>query len=59
MSIQQTLHNKIERVTVVSRSAVVVKSGDKKYRYVTGIVHVRLPREWIGKKVKVIIIPLD
>ncbi len=56
---QQEFHNKIEKVTVVTRSDIVKRVRGKVYRYASGIVAVRVPPEYIGKKVKVIIIPLD
>ncbi len=49
----------IEKVLLVGKSFSTKKVNGKEYRYPVGVVHVKLPADLIGKKVKVVVIPVD
>jgi len=48
----------VEKILKVSEAVEVKRTRTKEYRYRYGTLHVRVPHEFIGKKVKVIVIPL-
>ncbi len=60
MTKQQTLNNKIiEKASIVGKCFSTKKINGKEYRYKYGIIHVKVPPEWIGKKVRVTITLID
>jgi len=50
----------IEKVTIVGKTRTgEISKGGKQYRYEYGRVSVLVPSDWIGRRVKVIIIPIE
>jgi len=49
----------VEKILKVAEAVEVKRTRTKEYRYRYGALHVRLPSEFVGRKVKVIVIPLS
>jgi len=49
----------IEKDLVVTRWVTKKRYKDKEYSYDYGQITVKLPREFIGRKVRVIVIPIE
>ena len=49
----------IEKTTIVTRSDIVKRVNGKEYRYASGLVVVRVPPDLVGKRVKVVIVPVS
>jgi len=48
----------VEKILKVAEVVEVKRTRTKEYRYKYGALHIRVPHELVGKKVKVIVIPL-
>ncbi len=49
----------IEKTTIVTRSDIVKRVNGKEYRYASGLVAVRVPPDLVGKRVRVVIVPVS